>query len=256
MRKFPAKGKLKRIGYSTALAAGLTIGGFGIANAASSTSTPQSNASNGPTTQSPPLHMWRGGGHDFRGGPMGGGTVSSIGTNSFTLKTLQGTSITVNTTSSTTYEKDGQSVTASALSVGEHVSILPVRGSITPSSTPPTSISAASVEIMSPSLAGTVISVNGSTITISDLQGFYRTVNTSASTNYESGTKASTASSVTVGSRIIAFGSIDSNHTALDAATIEIVPAGNSNAPGPMSGNFGEYPPMGGPGQMGGPQAA
>src|SRR5436853_528504 len=69
-----------------------------------------------------------------------------------------------------------------------------------------------------PAMAGTVKSVNGSTITIQDFMGFTRTIHTSSSTTYTRGGQSATSSAVTNGAEIAAQGTVDHNGTDLDAS--------------------------------------
>jgi hypothetical protein len=79
-----------------------------------------------------------------------------------------------------------------------------------------------------PILFGSVKSVSGATIRVTDQQGFTRTVVTSSKTTYKDGATASPA----VGTKIIAIGSVDANGTSLDAATITLLPATGAGAGG------------------------
>jgi hypothetical protein len=85
-----------------------------------------------------------------------------------------------------------------------------------------------------PFLAGTVVSASGNTITITDFQGFRRTIHTSSSTAYEDGLTATPAA----GTRIYAVGTVDSDKTSLKATRVGKQP---ECGPGP---GF----PRGGPG--------
>jgi hypothetical protein len=74
-----------------------------------------------------------------------------------------------------------------------------------------------------PVIAGKVVSDTGSTIVVQDLQGFDRTIYVSSSTKYHEAGASVTAKDVSVGTDIVATGRVDSNKTALDASTIEVV---------------------------------
>ena len=243
MERSSYKRRLVRLGGASALAMGLAAGGFGVASAA--TSTPGSTSSSqSNTNQSPPPGPGFRGGPDGHGGPGGpgghgpGGTVSAIGSSSFTITHEDGTSQTVNTTSSTTYERDGQDATASALAVGEHVSVKPTgpRPTAGSSTTPPSTITADEVYIMDPAIHGTVQSVNGNVVTVVDDQGFWRTVDLSGSTTYTNNGQSATQSAVTTGAKVIAFGSVDSDHTSLDATKVVVNPT-RPAPPGQQSGS-------------------
>jgi hypothetical protein len=68
-----------------------------------------------------------GGGSNARSGPASGGasgTVVSVSTSSFTLSTSAGQKVTVDETSSTTYQKGTSSTSVSAITTGEDVLVL------------------------------------------------------------------------------------------------------------------------------------
>jgi hypothetical protein len=94
-----------------------------------------------------------------------------------------------------------------------------------------------------PFLAGTVVSASGSTITITDFQGFQRTIHTSSATTYSDGLTATPAA----GTKIVAEGTVDSDKTSLAATRIAKLPdraAGGRRFPGGHGHGF----PGGGPG--------
>ena len=228
------KNRVVRVGGASALMAGLMAGGYGIASAATGGSGTTTQGSSG----APIGHFMPGGpggpgpGH---GGPGAGGTITSLGTNSFTVKTPDGNTRTVNTTGSTTYSRDGASSSASALAVGEHVRVRPTQSSTNTSSV----VTAADVDIMDPSIHGTVENVSNSTLTIVDEQGFWRTVNLSGTTTYTDNGSSSSASALSNGEKVVAFGSVDNDHTSLDATSVAINPthpAGpDMGGPGPQA---------------------
>jgi hypothetical protein len=71
-----------------------------------------------------------------------------------------------------------------------------------------------------PFLAGTVVSASGNTITITDVQGFQRTIHTTSATTYEDGLTATPAA----GTRIYAVGTVDSDKTSLKATRVGKLP--------------------------------
>jgi hypothetical protein len=99
-------------------------------------------------------------------------------------------------------------------------------------------VTAAAVDIMDPAIHGTVESVSGNTLTIVDGQDFWRTVNLSATTTYTDNGNSSSASALSTGETLVAFGSVGADHTSLDATSVAINPthAGpEMGAPGPQS---------------------
>jgi len=71
-----------------------------------------------------------------------------------------------------------------------------------------------------PHLHGTVVSADGSTITITDRDGFTRTIQVSSDTVFEDDLTADLAA----GTEIRAAGTVNSNGTSLDATTIGTAP--------------------------------
>lgn len=224
---------VKRVAATTALGVGLIAGGAGIASATSSHSPRDSGTSTSATPPSPA---------DFAGG-----VVTAVTSTSISVKGMDGTTSSYAITSSTTFSEGPATVTASALAIGQHVGIqLSTSGDDT----------ADSIDIQLPALFGTVSSVSGDTVVITDFEGFSRTIAVDSSTTYtKSGTTAS-LSDVVVGSDIVAEGTVDANGTSLDASNVVIgLPSHPSGDPG-SAGPGGSGPGFGPPGASGaGPQA-
>ncbi|TFD50293.1 hypothetical protein E3T55_10360 [Cryobacterium frigoriphilum] len=93
-----------------------------------------------------------------------------------------------------------------------------------------------------PHLHGTVVSVSGSTITITDHDGFTRVINTSGDTTYSDDLTADLAT----GTEIRATGTVNADGTSLDAAEIGTAPTpGDGTGPGkggPHGDDDGERP--------------
>jgi len=137
-----------------------------------------------------------------------------VGTNTFTLKGRDGTTVTVDVSSSTTY-KDGKvtSPTFANVTVGERVS---VEGTTTSGV-----VTATSVEIgfgggmfghgTAPAAAGTVESVGTNTFTLKGRNGTTVTVDVSSSTTYKDGKVTSpTFANVTKGEMVSVEGTTTS----------------------------------------------
>ncbi len=160
-----------------------------------------------------------------RGGPKGpgkhglDGSVSNLQTSSFTLLARDGTRHTVTLSESTTYHR-GPATTASrsALGDGEHIKVRANGTPPTPGSS--TSVQAADVNIIAPHMDGMISAIGGSTITITDPDGFTRTIKTSSSTTYTNNGQSSSRSALANGQNVHAVGSVDSDHTDLDASTV------------------------------------
>jgi hypothetical protein len=110
------------------VAAAIVVGGgaYGIVSATASSGSATTTAATSASTRSRPL-LARGGGSNARSGPAAGGasgTIASVSTSSFTLRTPAGQQITVNTASSTRYQKGASSTSASAIHKGERVLVL------------------------------------------------------------------------------------------------------------------------------------
>ena len=71
-------------------------------------------------------------------------------------------------------------------------------------------------------LVGKVTAISGDDITISDPQGFTRTILVSGATTYSQGGAGVQMDAVIVGSKIFAQGTVDANGTTLDALSIDI----------------------------------
>ena len=93
----------------------------------------------------------------------------------------------------------------------------------------------------SPFLAGTVVSASDGTITITDFQGFQRTIHTSSATTYSDGLTATPAA----GTKIVAQGTVDSDRTSLKATRVAKLPDFAGRGPGRGGPGF----PGGGPGR-------
>ena len=89
-----------------------------------------------------------------------------------------------------------------------------------------------------PHLHGTVVSADGSTITITDRDGFTRTIQVSSDTVFEDDLTADLAA----GTEIRAAGTVNSNGTSLDASTIGTAPTKPADG-GPGDGGPGKGGP-------------
>jgi hypothetical protein len=221
------KNALKRVAATTALGVGLAAGGVGIASAASTHTA--HDATTAPSTAPPAM------------GDFDGGVITAVSSTSITVKDLAGTSTTYAITSATTFSEGPTTITSSALAVGQHVGIQLSSSSST---------TATNIDVQLPVLFGTVTSVSGDTVTISDPEGFSRTILVGGSTTYTKSSASATLSDVTVGSVISAEGTVDANLTSLDASSVEIgATGGPGNGPGFGGPGFG--PGAGqGPGPM------
>jgi hypothetical protein len=259
----PSRSKYGRpavfVSAGVALSLGLAAGGYGIASATTKSSPSQSAlaasaSAKTPSTANPATrgHRWggafgRGGfggraGFGFGGGAAGfglgfGAVVKSISPTSVTISRPGGTTMTVTTNGSTQYREGLVKVSRSALAVGEHVAVLsPMALPVPPSGGKPataassTTKAATLIEIILPGVSGKVVSVSGSTIVVQDSEGFWRTVDVTSGTAYESAGKTATESAVKKGELISASGAIASNHTTLDASAVAVLGTGATPA--------------------------
>lgn len=221
----------KRTGVSALVALGALATGAGIAGAATHAA-PHSTAQNMVLSPSSRGGHGHGPGSDFADAPgmmRGlGGLVTAVSGTSITVKDPRGTSTTYAIDAATKVTKERQTATAADLVVGEHVRILVSTTSAT---------TAAGIDIELARIGGQVVSVSGNTITVSDRDGFYRTVTVSGDTTFSKGGASATLSDVTTGALIMAEGTVDANHTTLDASSVGIGLPSTSGAPsdaGPM----------------------
>ncbi len=195
--------------------------------------------------------------------PEVGGTISAVGASSVTITQHDGSSRTVELTSSTTFTLGTQSATKDALTVGSRVEVEGTQAS-------DGTFTALKVQILPTTAAGTVTAKGAASITLKLAGGSSVTVKVSSSTTYEVAGKTSAGfADVAVGDRIAvqgtrnADGSIQASLVrAAGAGTYSYGPMGEGFGPmgegfGPMGEGFG---PMGGRGMgpfggFGGPAA-
>jgi len=197
-----------RYGGAAALAVAVVVGATGIASAVTSS---------GSTTVPP---------NPFRAdrtAPAAFGTVQSVGANTFTLSTFNGSRLTVDVTGSTTY-RDGVKSTASFADVvvGQHVAVMGSRAGSTLTATKVfIGVSGTGSFGAAPAAFGTVRSVGHDTFTLTTLAGSTITVDVTSSTTYAD-PKVTTPSfaDVTVGQHVAAVGS--RNGTTLHATKVLI----------------------------------
>lgn len=181
------------------------------------------------------------------------GRLSAANDSSLTVKDEFGQTRTYTLGSATTIHQGRQQLSVSDLHVGEHVH---VRGQA--ASTSGGALTAVDVDVRPAHIDGTVTAVNGSSITVTDRDGFTREITTSSDTTYRTGPPAKAgadngntaggadmgstdASSIKTGTVVHAEGRVDSNGTTLDATSIEIrtaptgAPDDAANRPAPSA---------------------
>jgi hypothetical protein len=198
------------------LAAGVALGLTGLANAADPTPSPSPGSGAQPDLKQRFDRHGPGKGFGFREGRLGGygGLVTAIDSDSLTVSTGRG-SETITLNSSTDYYVGKTAATRSAISKGDivHVRIADPRA---------TKKVASVVSVVPAHLSGWVTKVDSDEITITDHDGFTRTIKTSGSTTYEKDGASATRSAITVGAFVHAVGAVDDNGTTLDAQQVSV----------------------------------
>jgi hypothetical protein len=182
----------------------------------------------------------------------GVGSITAITASSVTVKSQQGGTKTILTTSKTVYVEAMSVVPRTDLKVGENIGVLarPVSppagrpgswsapgttpapassgsGSATTSaataSPKPTEPTAVAIEILVPRLDGRVVSVSSGKVVVEDPSGLQQTIVTTSATTYRELNTTVPASAVTAGENVVGFGTVATDHTQLDASTVAIV---------------------------------
>lgn len=222
-----SRGRLRLLGVAVAIALVGAAAGF-VVTRASSITLASTTATNPSPSGSPSLHppsFGRGGfgfpcESGFSGGFCGGGTgtVTKISGGTLTLRTFSGT-LTVTTSSSTKYSREGKQVSFAAITVGE---VLQVRGSHGTSKTATSPVAATEITVVVPTVMGRVQSISGNTITLVTRDGQLEYVTTSSATVYQ-GIRSATATSASVkaGIYIVAQGTeTDLTHITADGIQV------------------------------------
>ena len=149
--------------------------------------------------------------------PTVGGTVTEVGSGSFTLTARDGTTWTITTTGSTAYtlglSSSATAGKASDLKVG---SIVVVQGA----SATNNAMTAVTVRIQVPRVGGQVTATSADTITITRRDGTTTTIHVSSSTTYQvAGQTSASLSDVTVGMIVVAEGTQRADGS-IDATTV------------------------------------
>ncbi len=131
----------------------------------------------------------------------GGVEITAIDGSSVALKTVDGWTRTIEVTSSTQISKGGDTIALSDLAVGDTIRFRQKRDA-------DGSFSVTRIDVVLPTVAGTVTAKTGSTITLKQRDGTSVTVHVDASTKFrvQGVTGAASLSNVTVGMGLIANG--------------------------------------------------
>ncbi len=147
------------------------------------------------------------------------GIITGVTTTSVTVNRNDSKTTTFTITPSTIITDGAASMTVPSLAVGDTIDVQV-------NSTNPTT--ALRINIVQARLAGRVSTVSGNLITITGGQGFARTVQVSDTTTYTEDGNPATLADVTVGSNIVAVGTIDADVTMLDATSVAIKSNGHA----------------------------
>ena len=149
--------------------------------------------------------------------PTVSGTVTAVGTGSFTLTEADGTMVTVTMTSSTTYGETGAAVPPTGVSTGEQVDVTVVPGTARHA----TSVTATRVLVVLTHVLGTVVSVGAGSFTVQLVGGLVVTVATGPTTVVR---KAGVVQpGVTAGQYVTAYGAADPSDPGLLDAQFVVV---------------------------------
>jgi uncharacterized protein DUF5666 len=208
--------------------AAVTMGASPSASPAAPGATTKPQASGDPDKPDGP---WTGIGRGFfdgRGGlghalGFGGVSITAINGSNLGLKTEDGWTRTIAVTSTTTITKGGQTIALGDLSVGDKI-----RFSQTKNTDGTFTVTA--IQVVLPSVAGTVTAKTAATITVEGPDGSSVTIHVTADTTYEvAGVTTAGLGDVAVGMRLVAVGTLNTDGS-LDATAVH---AGNGFRHGP-----------------------
>lgn len=156
------------------------------------------------------------------------GKVTAIGSGTITLTTAEGTSQTIDTTSSTRYYTMNVAATSAAISLGDQVAVVIARPAPSASSSKsssskttsvPTTPKAAAVVDIKPFATGSVVSATAGEIVVKS-DGLERDILVGGSTSYTEAGATIPASAVAAGETVFAWGSAATDPTQLQASNV------------------------------------
>jgi len=153
----------------------------------------------------------------FRGGMLGRGfhdiTISAINGSSLSLKTDDGWTRTITVGSSTTITKGGATIAIGDLAVGDQIRFAQDKAT-------DGTYTITAIKVVLPAIGGEVTAISGNTITVTGRDGTTGTIHVDSDTTYQvDGTAGKALSDVTVGSFVIAEGTLRTDGS-LDADTV------------------------------------
>ena len=141
-------------------------------------------------------------------------TITAIDGNKLSLKTVDGWTRTITTTPSTVITKGGQTITTSALKVGDEVRFSQIRNA-------DGSYAITAIVVPTPEAGGEVTAVAGNSITVKGKRGATQVITVTGSTVYKLGSEAGSKADVKVGSEIEAAGMVTGDTFTAITVTIE-----------------------------------
>lgn len=157
------------------------------------------------------------GGRGLAGGRGSGAiTITAIDGTKLSLETENGWTRTIDAADATVTE-GGETVALSTLAVGDQVVFRETRND-------DGTYAITAIAVVQPSVAGTIASVSGSTVTVTTRDGTSQKVTLTDATTYTLGRSDATKSAVVAGVRIVARGSLGADGT-LTADTVVVEPA-------------------------------
>jgi len=161
-----------------------------------------------------PAHGGRGG---MRGAMGGAISITAIDGAKLALVTDNGWTRTIDATGATV-TKDGATAALGTLKVGDRIVFRETRND-------DGTFTITAIEVVQPAVAGTVASLSGSTVTLTQRDGSTSKVILTGSTIYQVAGQAATKDAVVSGARIVARGTLGTDGT-LTATSVEVAPAG------------------------------
>jgi Domain of unknown function (DUF5666) len=179
--------------------AAVTMGASPSASPANPGATTQPQASGDPAPPDNGLGKGFGRGDHGRPGGFGSISITSISGSNLSLATEDGWTRTIAITSATTITKDGETIAAGDLAVGDQIRFRQSRAS-------DGTFTITAIDVVQPRIVGTVTAVSADSITITGRDGASHTITTTSATTYRLGRAAASRSDVVVGSTILATG--------------------------------------------------
>jgi hypothetical protein len=203
------------VGAILAVVAGaaVTLGASPSASPAAPGATTQPQASGDPGEPGNGLKGFGRGEHGGRG-IFGSITITSISGSNVSLRTEDGWTRTIAITSATTITKDGETIAAGDLAVGDQIRLRQGRAS-------DGTFTITAIDVVQPRIGGTVTAVTADSITVTGRDGASHVITTTNSTTYRLGRAAATRSDIVVGSMIVATGSTGTGDS-FTASTVTI----------------------------------